>query len=227
MNNTELVKHCAHDKRNKKAWLEFLSRYENLVYNTVIQECKNSELHKICFQFDETVKDLVQEVYLKLLQNDCKALKKFRGDSENSIYSYLRIIARNVVKNYFIKIQAKKRPPIDRVFDNAARVAGEKGEYYNNDKYKTTIFDPEQEFKLKILKEEIDHCLKKVLTGRDKKRNRFIYQLHIYNGFSPQEIASSFNFGISTSRIANIISDSRQKLIKSWSLVEDYGNIAC
>ena len=227
MNNTELVKHCANDKKNKKAWLEFLSRYENLVYNTIIQECKNSDLHKNCFQFDETVKDLVQEVYLKLLQNECKALKKFRGESENSIYSYLKIIARNEVRNYINKMQAKKRPPIDRLLDDSTRVTGEKGEIYNSSKYKTILFDPEQEFKLKILKEEIDYCLKKILTGRDKKRNRFIYQLHIYNGFSPKEIASYFNFGISTSRIANIISDSRQKLIKSWSLVEDYGNITC
>ena len=91
----------------------------------------------------------------------------------------------------------------------------------------TTIFDPEQEFKLKLLKEEIDYCLKKVLTGRDKKRNRLIYQLHIYKGFSPKEIASSFDLGISTRRIANIISDSRQKLIKSWSLVEEYRQITC
>ena len=227
MNNTELVRHCANDKRNKKAWLEFLSRYKNLVYNTIIQECKNSDLHKNCFQFDETVKDLVQEVYLKLLQNDCKALKVFKGESENSIYSYLRIIARNVVKNHIIKIQAKKRPPMDRLLDESTWITGDKGEIYSSDKYKTTIFDPEQELKLKILKEEIDYCLKKVLTGRDKKRNRLIYQLHIYKGFSPKEIASSFDFGISTRRIANIISDSRQKLIKSWSLVEEYRQITC
>lgn len=227
MNNTELIKHCAHDKRNKRAWLEFLSRYENLVFNTIIQECKKSDLHKTCFQFDETVKDLVQEVYLNLVKNDCKALKAFRGDSENSIFSYLKIIAQNVVKNYINKMRAKKRPTTDRLLDETTSATCESGKNYHLDKFKTTIFDTEQEFQLKILMEEIDYCLKKIITGRDRKRNRFIYQLHIYNGFTPEEIASTFNFGISTSRIANIISDSRQKLIKSWSLVEDYGNIAC
>ena len=227
MKNTELIDQCAHDKKNNKAWLEFLSRYEGCIHNMVIQECKNSELKKNIFQFEETVRDLVQDVYLKLLQNDCKALRTFRGDSENSIYSYLAIISKNVVKNYIVKIRAKKRPPIDRSLDNFIIVNEENGEVYYCDKHKTAIFDTEQEFKLKMLKEKIDICLKRIMTGRDKDRNKEIYQLHLYNGYTPKEIASYFNFGLSTRRIANIISDSRQKLIKSWSLVEDYCNITC
>jgi len=227
MNHTELVNHCARNLTNNKAWLEFLSRYQGRIYNTVIQECQKCELHKRCFQFEETVADLVQDVYLKLLQNDCKALKIFRGESENAIYSYLAIISKNVVKNYVIRMQAKKRPRIDKSQDDAITAIGENGAAYYHAKHKPAIFNTDQEFKLKILKEEIDYCLQKTLTGRDKERNKTICQLYLYDGYTPKEIASHFDFGLSTRRIANIISDSRQKLIRASSLVEDYGNITC
>ncbi len=227
LKNTELVKHCANDPTNNEVWLEFISRYEQCIYYTIIQECKKSELNKYCFQFEETVRDLVQDVYLKILENDCKALKKFRGESENSIYSYLKMIAKNVVKNYITKMQAQKRPQIEISLDKSPMLTDKNGAIDYKDRNKSTIFDTEQEFKLTILKEEIEYRLAKILTGRNKKRNMLICQLHIYDGFSPNEITLFFDFGISTKHIANIISDSRQKLIKTLTLAKQHENITC
>jgi len=103
----------------------------------------------------------------------------------------------------------------------------ENGTIYYKDRNRSTIFDTELEFKLKILKEEIDYCLTKIMIGKAKERNKLIYQLHIYDGFSPGEIALFFDFGISTKRISNIISDSRQKLIKTLTLAKQHENITC
>lgn len=215
LKNTELVKHCANNLNSNIAWSEFLSRYEKRICYTITQECKKNEINKYCLQFEETVRDLVQDVYLKILENDCKALKKFRGDSENSIYSYLTVIAKNVVRNYIIKMQAQKRPQIETFLN---MLTDENKIIQCKDKLKPSILDTDQEFKLKILQEEIDYCLAKIMTGKEKERNKLICQLHIYNGFSPNEIAIFFNVGISARRIINIISESRQKLMKSMNL---------
>jgi RNA polymerase sigma factor (sigma-70 family) len=227
LKNTELVKHCANDPTNNEAWLEFISRYEKRIYNTITQECKKSELNNYCFQFIETVKDLVQDVYLKILENDCKALKKFRGDSENSIYSYLNIIAKNVVKNYITKMQAQKRPQIEKSLDDINILTEADGEAQRNNKINPGIFSTEQEVTLKILKEEIDYCLAKTLTGKDRTRNKFIYRLYLYDGLSPKEIALLFDFHISRKRIANIIYDSKRKLIKKLSIAKHHENLTC
>lgn len=224
LSNTELVKRCANSLNNNSAWLEFFSRYKQCIYYTIIHECQKNEVKKYCFQFEETVKDLVQDVYLKILENDCKALKQFRGESENSVYSYLKMIAKNVVKNYITKMQAQKRPQVEISLDTPIMLTDENEPIYYKDRKKSTSFDTEQEFRLTILKEEIEYRLAKLLTGRKKKRNKLICQLHIYNGFSANEIALFFNFGISTKHIANIISNSRQKLIKTLSLVKQHEN---
>ena len=225
LKNTELVKLCANNPNNNSAWSEFLARYEEPIYRTITQECKKSE-HKIYFfQFEETVNDLVQDVYFKILENDCKALKRFRGESENSIYSYLNAIAKNVVKNYITKMHAQKRPRIKKSLEDVAQLIETNGKTHPNNNSGT--FSMEQEVTLKILKEEIDDCLARTLTGKKKTRNKVIYQLYLYDGFSPKEIALLFDFCISTKRIANIICDSKRKLIKKMSIAKYHENLTC
>ncbi len=226
LNHTELVKHCASDLKNKNAWLEFRSRFEQHIYNQVIQECKNLELYRIFVELEETIKDLVQDVYLKLLENDCRALRKFRGISENSIYSYLGVIARSVVKNHFIKAKALKRPQIDKSLDDVNLLSVANEETLHNNGNTPSFFSTEPEFTIDMLKEEIDYYLVKTLKGKKKMRDKFIYQLHLY-GLSSGEIALLFNFHISTKRIANIISDSKKKLIETLSLAKQHETLAC
>ncbi len=212
LNNIELIKLCARESWNRQAWLEFYSRFDERIWLVVYRNCKTLGLHKLDSQFKMTVEDLVQEVYAKLTDNNCKALTNFKGASENSIYAYLGVIARNVVKNYLISINAQKRSLPEKSLDDILMITENGQMIFVKDVIKSPYSDVEDEFSVVILKEEIDAILDKILKSKDKDRNKLIFKLYFYEGFSAEEIALQFNFGISSKRISNLTTDIKNKL---------------
>lgn len=212
LNNNELIKLCARESWNRNAWLEFYSRFDERIWLVVYRNYKTLGLHKRDSQFQMTVEDLVQEVYARLTDNNCKALKEFKGASENSIYAYLAVIARNVVKNYFISINAQKRSLHEKSLDDVLTITEDGQKIFVKDVIKSPYSDVEDEFAVVILKEDIDDILDKILKNKDKDRNKLIFKLYFYEGFSVEEIASQFNFGLSSKRISNLTSDLKKKL---------------
>lgn len=208
LTNNELVNLCAQNPRNRSAWLEFYSRFDERIWLVICRECKEKGLYENTPQFHQIVQDLVQDVYVKLVEKNCKALKAFVGVSENSIFTYIGIIAKNVVRNYLIKRGAQKRPSIKKTIDEA--LLSQDLEY--------AFATVEEEFTLEIRKEEIEHILENSIKGRDKERNKLIFNLYFYEGFSPEEIAAQFDFALSAKRIGNIISDIKQELRKELLL---------
>lgn len=210
--NTELVDLCAQEPWNRKAWLEFYNRFDERIWLVIYRECKALGIIKQDAQFQETVKDLVQDVYVKLTDNNCRALKNFVGASENSIYTYLGIIAKNVVRNYHIKISAQKRPSSQKLIDDAINISERGEKILVRDVGNLSYSGVEEEFSIVILKEEIDEILDKILKSKDKDRNKLIFKLYFYEGFSAEEIASRFKFNLSAKRIRNLVTEIKKKL---------------
>lgn len=202
LTNNQLVNLCAQEPRNRSAWFEFYARFDERIWLVIYRECNQKGLSENTVQFNQILQDLVQDVYVKLVEKNCKALKAFIGVSENSFFTYIGIIARNVVRNYLKKMGAQKRPSIEKSIDEILPI----------DIFKSTYVDPEDEFTLVIRKEEIEDVIDEFLKGRDKARNKLIFKLYFYEGFSPEEIASQFNFSLSAKRIGNIISEIKQVL---------------
>jgi len=209
--NTELVKSCAQDPANRNAWNEFYNRFDKRIWMVVYRECEAKGISDSDYQYDQTIKDLVQDVYKKLIENDCKALKNFIGASENSIYTYLGIIARNVVRNHITKTRAQKRPLVDKSIDEIFSNSDKQNKIFIKDKF-ISDYGVEQEFSAIMLKEEIEDILCQFLNGKDKERNKLIFKLHLYEGFSPDDIASQFSFGLSSKRISNLITGIKKNL---------------
>jgi RNA polymerase sigma-70 factor (ECF subfamily) len=53
------------------------------------------------------VDDLIQNTYVKLFDNDKKALRAIKNEHENTIFGYLKVIASNVAKDHFRKPENK------------------------------------------------------------------------------------------------------------------------
>lgn len=203
---------CAQEPGNRKAWAEFYNRFDERIWLVIYRECKAKGINRLDSQLQKTVQDLVQDVYVKLIADKCKALNNFIGMSENSIYTYLGIIAKNVVNNYITKIKAQKRPSFEKSIDEILTIS-EKGEkILITHKIKSAYSDVEEKFTLEILKEEIDHILDTILKGKDKERNKLIFKLHLYEGISVEDLASKFHFGLSSKRISNLITDIKKEL---------------
>jgi DNA-directed RNA polymerase specialized sigma24 family protein len=58
----------------------------------------------------DAVEDLTQEVFVRLLEGGRRALSRFRGQGDYSIYTYLSAIGVNIVRDHFKKFLALKTP---------------------------------------------------------------------------------------------------------------------
>ncbi|MBC8184229.1 sigma-70 family RNA polymerase sigma factor [candidate division KSB1 bacterium] len=210
----ELVNLCCQESQNRNAWIEFCSRYDEHIWSVVFRECEEKNIFNNFSLSKQVVKDLVQEVYMKLVDNEKKALRDFQGAYKNSIYLYLGTIAKNVVRNYFVKMGAQKRPQIYGSLDDVVVVSDDGEKIHVIDQIESKQHNVEDKLKLKILEEEIDEILDKFLRGRTKQRNKIVFKLHFYEGLTAEEISTQFNFEISESRVINLISEIKVLLRK-------------
>ncbi|MDZ7265162.1 MAG: sigma-70 family RNA polymerase sigma factor [candidate division KSB1 bacterium] len=216
LKNTELVRRCAQNTKSREIWDEFYARFDERIWLCVYRECRDKKITRNRNEFKLIVQDLVQDVYKKLVSKNCKALQEFQGASENSIYAYLGMIAKNVVRNYMIQKSAKKRPPITESLDEMMTLAPERLE---RERLKFVDIESEDGFSVEMMREEIDTILDRQLKGSDSERNKIIFKLFLYEELSPQEIAARLAFSLSEKRIRNIITDIK-KILRQELLAE-------
>ena len=169
ISHSELVELCSQGTENRNVWIEFCSRFDQHIWSVVYRECEGKIIFEKFSQSSQVVQDLVQEVYLKLLDKDCKALRTFHGAYKNSIYLYLGTIAKNVVRNYLIKKSAKKRPPISSSMNDVVMVSDTGDEIHVIDQIESNQDGVEDKFSLEFLQQEIDEILDKFLKGKQKR----------------------------------------------------------
>jgi len=169
----------------------------------VYRECQNKGLMANSKNAQQLAKDLVQDVYIKIVEKDCAALKNFVGASENSIFTYLGIISVNVVRNFATSRRAQRRPNIERSINDD--LSGVKDNYWMLDP-NANLNDAEERLALESLLKEIEEVLDDCAKGRDRDRNKKIFKLCVYQGYSAEEVMANFEFGLSSKRIGNLIS---------------------
>jgi len=209
LDNCQLIKLCAKDPENRSVWQEFYDRFNAQIFLWIYREGKTRGLDKISLQFEEEVRDLVGEFYLKLVQNKCKVLREFKCKNEFSVYLYFCTIAKSIVINDLIRRKALKRVQVvyspyeindelwvEKISKNSSRP------------------DATEDLNYQHLIEEINAALDEILKGKNKARDMLIFQLNMYMGFIPEEIANYPGIGLSVKRVRNIITYLKQELQK-------------
>jgi len=213
--NTQLIRLCAESPDHRQAWLLFHQRFDRSIRLFILRECKRKDLTANRSQFEEIFSDLVQDVYLKLVQKNCKALRNYKASTEDSIYKYLAIIARNAVRGYLTKVGAKKRRA--KLISLEAPVAGAQ----ENDKLRMIDVvpdsgpSPDASLEAESERQELDLLLEQIVTGASKERDILIYKLHHDEEFSPEQITEQCGIALSEKRIRNIITEIKQKIIET------------
>ncbi len=80
-----LVGCCTGERRDQET---FIHQYSNLVYNTVLQTYRAKN---IAYQSHE-LDDLHNTVFLRLLDNQCRRLRQYKGKNGCSLASWIRMI---------------------------------------------------------------------------------------------------------------------------------------
>ncbi len=92
-----LLKGCFNG--DKAAWDAFVAQYSSLVYHAIKKTF--SLYHSMPSQ--DQAEDLFQEFFLRIVQDDFRKLRQFRGDRGCSLASWLRVVAARLTIDFLRK----------------------------------------------------------------------------------------------------------------------------
>jgi DNA-directed RNA polymerase specialized sigma24 family protein len=212
MTHNELVNILAKSPRDSTAWAEFYNRFHKHICLTINRELKR--LHN--YKGLNAVEDLAQEVYAKLLARDCQALREFKGQYENSIKSYLEIIAIRTVLADYSKTKTRKRSGAGKEVALDALQWHVHQERLVDLKEMLCLENWESDFLLCELLAEIEYHLDRILGPRRyKERDALIFKYYLFAGLEAEEIVVLCkDLEITVKRVLNIIGEIKSELRK-------------
>ena len=209
----ELLKRCAKRPSDEAAWEEFVRRYHTSIRGSVVktfQRKVREELDRRPQFPDDLIDDLVQTVYVRLVDEGSRAIQSFEGEHDNSIFQYLSMIAVNVVRDYFREAKALKRPKVTYSLDELMESSGDgilnKAITSRHDGAPATSPAPI------VTREELDRMLERSVSDRHRDRDILIFKLRHYDGFTLSEIRSTLRLDLSPVSVGSILNRIAVKL---------------
>jgi len=148
-------------------WVEFVHRFQPVIARTIVRRIQRYTR----WVGRDTVDDLVQETFIKILNNNCKALRIFEFRHENALSSLLKVIAANVVEDYIRKITNEKsgggqqQEDIDNPSQPPSDHSSEVAAMFNN-----------------LRMNEIENCLQKRKREPNFERDHKMFWLYFCDG---------------------------------------------
>ena len=90
-----LMRECGKDLQNTELWEEFYSRFRRKILLYLLRAFRMMGGHSE--EFARYADDWIQDVFTKLVQNDGRVIRSFRGTTELSVYAFLGTISVSVV----------------------------------------------------------------------------------------------------------------------------------
>lgn len=216
----ELLKRCLRRPPDEDAWREFVQRYHGAIRGSVAKtfHVRASQETDRRAQFPEDlIEDLVQVVYVRLVEEGNRALNRFEGEHENSIFQYLAIISINVVRDHFREGKALKRPKLSFSLDELMENAGEGG--ILKDAVSSIDGTRMTGAPSNITMEDLEGALKRSVSRRHRDRDALIFKLRYFEGLTLDEIKKALALDISPIGIGSILNringKLRAKLVRS------------
>lgn len=199
----KLFGYCASRFDDDSYWVEFVQRFNPCLTNSVYQTYRR-------FSVDgpptwEIVSDLLQEVYLRILKDECAALLRFRGTSEFEAEVYLMHIATSVTIDHLRHQRSLKRRVRTESLSNALIL-----EELQDGRVRMT-----SHYTDKLAENDVIRILNRSFWGRNRKRNILIFLLHFREGLTPREIAEIDFFELSASTVSHILVEMREKIFEA------------
>jgi DNA-directed RNA polymerase specialized sigma24 family protein len=179
--------------------MEFCRRFDPVISRAVKRTCakwRSADLSQM--------EELAQQTYLKLLSDDCRALRTFVSQGPGAISKYLQKIAENTVHSHF---QARYGP--DR---------GGKQPHSSLDAFLEQVIPDRQSgsdsVHRKISIDEIFEFLENTLSGPHRERDILIFSYHYRLGMSARAIAAIPELKIGESGVESVLHTLRELIRK-------------
>lgn len=184
----ELVSYCL-DSQDEAAWTEFVRRFQHLIAG-VVTKCVLRRASRKPAPID----DLVQDTFLKLCANNYKALREFSFRDDHGFFGFLKVVASNVVGDYFRE-----------------RTSGKRGGGQDEDEIDETrmpisfIPRPNRSLEDTILLGQIDRCLVQLASDPNFNRDYSIFWLYYRQGLTAKAISELPNIKLSTKGVESTL----------------------
>jgi len=199
-----LLRECGQRLTDPALWRQFEDRFHRTVVTHVTRVMQNR------FRSDnlDEARDLVQEVYLRLVSDNGRLLRSFKGDTDFSVKAFLARITVNVVTDYYRSRNADKRRPAEIIsIEHARRLEMD----LPGEAVETNIASI-----LSVI--DINRLMEGESDRRNAARNVLIFKLHYVDGFSSREIAQFPAFGLKESAIDLVLKNLKALLKRKMAL---------
>lgn len=202
----ELLKRCSKRPPDEVAWQEFVRRYDHTIRVNVVKtfhrKAREEADRKPQFP-DDLIEDLVQAVYVRLVEDNNRAIERFEGEYANSIFQYLSMISINVVRDYFREMRAQKRPKVSYSLDELLETSGD-GALFDEGHSRIEGLSPSHA-RESLTIEEVEQALNKIVTGKNRSRDILIFKLRYNEGLTLEEITKAMSLDISAISVGSIL----------------------
>lgn len=214
--NLDLIQYLVQAAPDDPLWSEFLVRFRPRVRLAVLR----------CFQTEsqrspsveagpavEVIDELTQEVFVRLLDGQRRALSRFQGRTDQSAYTYVSAIAVNLVRDHFKTLRALKTPRTGAPLTTPVQPAASE----DGPSYAQSIVSggsgPERFVASSELRDEIRAVVDELSPrGATNARDRLIFQLFFIEGLTVGEIAANRSIRLTASGVEKCIRRIRDAL---------------
>ncbi|MFY9221191.1 MAG: sigma-70 family RNA polymerase sigma factor [Blastocatellia bacterium] len=197
----KLIKLCCDD--NKDAWDEFICRFHRYIKLCVIRTTQEYKIKST------DIAEIVQEVFLKLLADNRRILRDFRGNTQAAFLKYLSAIIYNLILDL-----VRKEISVKRFFSTVSLDTPTKDENKCLRDFLPASKEicHEQIIDEKITVQKIKQLLKTNFLGKNAVRDIKVFWLYNICDFSAREISELLEFSLTTSNIQVIALRTKEKL---------------
>jgi RNA polymerase sigma factor (sigma-70 family) len=197
----ELFQLCAFNRENSDAWSEFLRRYtaklKHFIHGTLRQVFGYSAYQNDSTRLGIQESDLFQNAIVRLVENDCAAMKRFSGTSENELLAYMAVICRSAVLDVLRRDSAFKRRPA--VIESEESIMGSADSHRRID---------HSGFEREILVRELMALARHTIGshhGNVSDRDQLVFELYFFNGLSFSQIAQCRGINLSKAGVEKLL----------------------
>jgi RNA polymerase sigma-70 factor (ECF subfamily) len=168
----ELLQLCLNTDAEEH-WREFVRRTQPLIASVIINTVRRWKQPA-----PSLVDDLIQNTYVKLLDNDRKALRSIKNEYENAIFGFLKVVASNIVQDHF-------RKPINKA-----------DEVEVSDAVLPPGHDERERLEFSDKKNEVQKILATLSSSETYERDVAIFWFFYEQGYTAKEISQLPNVGL-------------------------------
>lgn len=207
----ELVSACTRDMGDSVLWKEFLCRYgckiKQFIRGTWRLSISRTSPFAEARLGGVQENDLFQNTILRLVEQDCAAMKRFSGRTEDEWLAYLAVITRSVVRDWMRQQRSLKRPGGAKVVAMPLRRARRTALHREGTEHVA--------IERGLLAREIRDLCKQAIHSFDAEfssRNMLIFRLYFDHDLSANQIAQCRGVNLSKTGVEKVINRLKERI---------------